>query len=333
MFTMSRSSLQKYCEQFANRKIGVLGDFALDCYWTIESSAALPSIETGKPTKPVSEQHYAPGAAGNVVANLMALGCAQVRAFGVIGKDPWGTELKRTLQDRAVDTSGIMQQEQNWATTAYVKPLINGVEQNRFDFGDFNELHEQTAIRLISALEQSLPDLDAIIINAQARASIHTPMLRRALQTLIQQHPQKIFVVDSREPHTMYAGAILKINNHELATVSDANITTDTVCDALKRLYAQRKQTVFVTCGPEGIVVCDANGCTRIDGISDDGPLDTTGGGDAAIAGITAALSVKAQSAEAAFMGNLAAAVCVRKLQQTGTASPREMLALHAGSR
>jgi sugar/nucleoside kinase (ribokinase family) len=80
--------------------------------------------------------------------------------------------------------------------------------------------------------------------------------------------------------------------------------------------------------GSRGMVVCDQHGLAEIDGIPLQGELDTTGAGDAAMAGITAALASQAAPSYAACIGNLAAAVCAAKLHQTGTASPAEILAL-----
>ena len=78
-------------------RIGVIGDFCVDAYWTLDDSASEPSIETGLPTRPVRRQRYTPGGAGTIVNNLRALGVREVRVFGVRGDDPWGRELDRLL--------------------------------------------------------------------------------------------------------------------------------------------------------------------------------------------------------------------------------------------
>jgi sugar/nucleoside kinase (ribokinase family) len=56
-------------------------------------------------------------------------------------------------------------------------------------------------------------------------------------------------------------------------------------------------------------------------------PLDIVGAGDAFLAWLAAGLSAGAAPAEAGALANLAAAVTVEKLNQTGTASPDEILA------
>lgn len=336
MFSISDTELEQLFSRFSGLRIGVIGDFALDCYWTVDPAAALPSVETGKPTNPVTQQRYAAGAAGNVSADLAALGCKQVAAFGVTGKDPWGEELKRILVELNIDVTGMICQENEWATVAYVKPHINGTEQSRIDFGDFNRLHDSSTEKLLAALNTALPQLDAVVINAQARSGIHSPALREGLEKLITAYPEKIFTVDSREPETMYPGGILKINNLELARVCNCAADNgdaflpEQLMKALTEFYALRKQTVFVTCGAQGIIVCDSRGITAVPAIEWDGEMDTTGAGDAAMAAITAALAAGATPAQAALTGNLAAGVCIRKTHQTGTATPAEMREVRA---
>jgi bifunctional ADP-heptose synthase (sugar kinase/adenylyltransferase) len=58
-----------------------------------------------------------------------------------------------------------------------------------------------------------------------------------------------------------------------------------------------------------------------------DQPIDIVGAGDSAMAAIGAALASGAHPLEAAQLGNLAAAVTIRKLGTTGTASAAEILA------
>jgi sugar/nucleoside kinase (ribokinase family) len=59
------------------------------------------------------------------------------------------------------------------------------------------------------------------------------------------------------------------------------------------------------------------------------GPTDTVGAGDAAVAAIAATLAAGGSLREAGAVGNLAAAVTVRKMRETGTATPEEIMAMH----
>lgn len=331
---LTLSGLEALIPRLAGLRVGVIGDFALDAYWMVEPAAVLSSVETGRPTQPVAEQRYAAGAAGNVAANFAALGCRQVSVFGVIGRDPWGMELVRLLREMGAERSGLLTQERDWATVTYAKPHIGTVEQSRIDFGDFNRLHDETAGRLLAGLEAALSGLDAVVINAQARAGIHRAEFRHRLAELIRARPDKLFAVDSRDPEAMYAGCVLKINDREAArvcgTVSSGGelISGEQACTAAQQLFAARGQPVFLTRGDAGMVVCDAAGVAKVPAIPLEGEVDTVGAGDAALAGVVAALACGLAPVQAAGVGTLAAAVSARKLRQTGTACPEEILAL-----
>lgn len=321
-------------ERFPEKHIGVFGDFALDCYWNVDVLSSLPSVETGMPTLPVTEQRYAPGAAGNVTANLCALGCGRVTAFGLVGPDPWGHEMLRVLDALGVDSSGLVEQKQNWATLAYVKPHIDDVEQRRIDFGDFNRISTDSVDRLISNLAEAIPSLDAIVINAQARSGIHSDYLRSRLAALVESNPDRVFLVDSRDPQTMYDGCVLKINAGEaaryckIAVPGVETITREQSLAAAEALFIQRGKPVFVTRGKHGILVHDSSGASEFAAIGGVGEADTVGAGDSVLSGVSAALACGAVPAMAACFGNLAAAVSTRKLRQTGTASPEEIASL-----
>ena len=95
---------------------------------------------------------------------------------------------------------------------------------------------------------------------------------------------------------------------------------------AAAALYARTGQPVFLTLGGDGIVAFHADGPTHIPAVPVTGPIDIVGAGDATMAGICSALCAGATVPEAAQVGCLAAAVTIRQIGTTGTAS-REQIA------
>jgi len=334
MANTTLSDLTPLLTRLAEVRIGVVGDFALDCYWTLAPDAATTSIETGLSTQSVAEQHYSPGAAGNVAVNLRALTCGTVRTFGVVGADPWGRELGRILHTRGADTSGLIEQPEVWSTQTYIKPILNGDEQGRIDFGDLNRLSIDSADRLLDLLAQAIPELDVLVINSQAESGIHTERLRRGLTELIASSERCTFIVDSRDSEGMYPGCALKINDYEAArhcgiATTEESVPRADLLRAAEDLYAERGQPLFITRGAQGILVYDASGAAELPALPCTDEIDSVGAGDAALAAIAAATAAGALPTEAAIMGNVAAAVSVRKLRQTGSATPDEIVSLH----
>jgi rfaE bifunctional protein kinase chain/domain len=329
---MKKELLQKIISDIQSVKIAVVGDFCLDAYWFIDESKSEISIETGQLTRPVKQQRYSLGGAGNVTNNLTAMGVKDVRAFGVIGPDPFGTEMVKVMQGNGINPQNLIIQEGNWSTHVYTKPYIADVEQNRIDFGNFNELSNATADRLIRLLENEIPQVDVVIINQQVLSGIHTEYFRNQLVQVIQQFPEKIFIADSRNFSEVYDGAFRKMNDREAANFiglkkdADDVVLYSEVIEAADRLYKKFGKPVFITRGERGSVIVDETGVTDIYGLMIISKVDPVGAGDSYLAGAAATLASGYNMQTAAEIGSYVAGVTVQKLFQTGTASPEEIL-------
>ena len=314
--------------------MAVIGDFCLDVYLVLDPAAAEISVETGLPTRPVAEQRYSLGGAGNVAANLAALGCAEVRAFGVIGVDPFGAEMARILRRTGIDTDGLLTQGAEWDTCTYTKVLESGEagqrESNRIDYGNFNRLRPDTADRLAAGVAGALADgrVDAAIINQQVRHGVHTERLRCGLQDLIRRHPDTPWVTDSRDLAGEFAGTVRKLNEARpwpWRGARSPQAVRPASHAAARELFRRWGKPVFVTRGDRGCLACDAGGVIELPAPSFLTDIDPVGAGDAFLAGLTAALAAGRGPGAAAAFGGLAAGVTVTKLHRTGTASPREI--------
>ncbi|WP_372948138.1 PfkB family carbohydrate kinase [Mariniphaga sp.] len=329
---MKKELLQKIISDIQSVRIAVVGDFCLDAYWFIDESKSEISIETGQLTRPVKQQRYSLGGAGNVTNNLTAMGVKDVRAFGVIGPDPFGTEMVKVMQENGINPQNLIIQEGNWSTHVYTKPYIADVEQNRIDFGNFNELSHSTADRLIGLLINEIPQVDVVIVNQQVLSGIHTEYFRQQLVKVIFQFPDKIFIADSRNYSEVYDGAFRKMNDREAANLiglkKDAGdvVLYSEVKEAAARLYKKFGKPVFITRGERGSVIVDETGVTDIYGLMIISKVDPVGAGDSYLAGAAATLAAGYKMQTAAEIGSYVAGVTVQKLFQTGTASPAEIL-------
>ena len=331
MLTSGR--LEALLQGLPSARVAVVGDFCLDVYWSLDMGASEPSLETGKPTQPVREQRYSLGGAGNVLANLHDLGLGSLYAFGAVGDDPFGERLLSLLRELNTDCEGMLQgRDESWQTLAYCKPYVGDDELARLDLGDFNRLPPSMAHRLIELLEASLPRLDVVVVNQQVETGLHTPAFRSALRGLMQRHGDTVFVFDGRHFTEAYPEAWLKVNSHEAMRLCgrrkpvDELVLREEAAAAADELFARTDRPVFVTRGGRGAVVRTGAGATFIPGIETLGRTDTVGAGDSFLAGLSASLAAGATPEEAAQVGNFVARVTVRKLQQTGTATPEEVL-------
>ncbi len=329
---MKKEQLLKILKDISAVKIAVLGDFCCDAYWFIDEAMSEISVETNQATRPVRQQRYSLGGAGNVTNNLAAIGIKEIRAFGVIGTDPFGAEMKRIMTATGIDPRNLLVQEEEWYTHTYAKPYIDGFELNRVDFGNYNVLSKETADRLIESLVREIPEVDLVIINQQVPSGIHTEYFRKRLVEVIKLFPKKNFIVDSRNFNDFYDGAIRKMNDTEAARLCGLNKKPDEVVlysevvSSAKTLYAKFGKPLFVTRGSKGSLTIDENGISEVPGLMIMSKVDTVGAGDSYLAGAAGALGAGYSMQEAAELGALVAGVTVQKLFQCGTATPEEIL-------
>ena len=333
---MKTEQLQKILNDISNVKIAVLGDFCLDAYWFIDEAMSEISVETNQATRPVSQQRYSLGGAGNVTNNLAAMKIRDIRAFGVIGTDPFGAEMVRIMKETGIQPQNLLIQTEDWFTHTYAKPYIDDRELNRVDFGNYNHLSKETADRLISNLIQEIPEVDLVIINQQVPSGIHTEYFKKRLVEVISQFPEKTFIVDSRNFNDYYTGAIRKMNDTEAARLCGLNKKPDEVVlyseivSSANELYKRYEKPLFITRGSKGSLTIDSSGISEIPGLMILAKVDTVGAGDSYLAGAASSLAAGYDMTIAAQMGSFVAGVTVQKLFMTGTASPEEILAIGA---
>jgi rfaE bifunctional protein kinase chain/domain len=334
-YTLGRQEISSILDKISGVSVAIIGDFCLDIYWAIDRSASELSVETGLKTEPVRQQRYSPGGAGNVVMNSLALGVERVYPVGVLGNDPFGRELRLLLEHSHVDCAGLISQDEGWATPTYIKPCVESQELSRIDFGNFNQLSEAAEADLFTKLDDILHMVSAVLINHQVTGSIHdSTTFRKRLAQVMERYPQIIFIIDSRGYHDSYPNAIHKLNGHELMRASgkptdtDETISLQDLVQQTQRLYEEWKSPLIVTRGERGCIVASGGELSQVCGLQLSGPTDPVGAGDTFCSAIMACISTGTDLAAAAYIANIAAAVTVQKLFQTGTATRQEILQL-----
>ena len=329
---MNKEQLKNILKKISSVKIVVIGDFCLDAYWFIDETMSEISIETNEVTRPVRQQRYSLGGAGNVANNLASMRIEDIRAFGVIGTDPFGAEMVRIMHNAGISTGNMLVQKDNWSTHTYAKPYIEDRELNRVDFGNFNQLSNETADTLIANLTREIPEVDIILINQQVPSGIHTDYFRKRLLEVVLKFPKKIFMVDSRNFNDYYSGTIRKMNDSEAArlcgykTMPEDSIPYTEVVSFAKMLYERFSKPLFITRGSRGSLTIDKSGISESPGLMILSKVDTVGAGDSYLAGAASSLAAGYSMEVSATIGTFVAGVTVQKLFQTGTATPEEIL-------
>ncbi len=329
---MKIDRIKEILDGIKNVKIAVYGDFCLDAYWLLDPHGSECSAETGLMAQAVSRHYYSLGGASNVVANLAALEPAAIQVIGVVGDDIFGRELTRQLHELGVDTTSLVVQKENFDTVTFGKPYLEGSEQPRIDFGFFNKRTDATDQALLSSIRTVLETADVLIFNQQVPGCITNESFIDHLNSLFDEFPDKIVLLDSRHYGRRFRNIYRKTNDLEAALLNNADVKPDdvlTLADVKKyarSLARQSGKPVFVTRGQRGIITVDSDGVHDIPGIQLMKKLDIVGAGDTVTSALALCLGAGLRPAEAAKFANFAAAVTVQKLFQTGTASGAEIL-------
>lgn len=331
-----RAELLALIDRLPQARVAVFGDLCVDAYWHLDAHGDEVSVETGLPVNRVVRQSYSLGAAGNAAVNAAAAGAGRVELVGMAGEDHFGDLLLARARAAGLVVDGVMR-DPGWQTMVYAKPVGAAGEGQRLDFGAGNRLDDRAIARLATALDAAAGRSAALVLNQQVGAVLADPALTQAVNRVLARHPRLRVLVDARVGADAYPGAALKLNLREAARLlgrpAPAEPADEEVALALAtELHRRRGQTVFLTRGERGLVVIDGGAATVLPGVACSGPTDPVGAGDTVTALLAAALAVGADAVTAARLANLAAAVTVRKLGTTGSASPAELRALVAGA-
>jgi rfaE bifunctional protein kinase chain/domain len=331
---IDRTRLKMLLDSFATRRVGVIGDFTMDGYWHADMTRSQLSRETPLFPRPVVRESYSPGGAANVAWNLADLRPEDVFAFTVFGEDWRGELFRKVLTQAHIRLEDVITQK-GWNTPFYGKVILMGdnskQEDARLDFINTEPIQEETEQALIEKVKNRLPELDALIVADYQMVGVVTPAVTKALNQLALEFPDILFVVDSRDRVGNFHSMVIKPNNIEAARfffpdqipglVSEEDLNT-----VGSRLARENHRPAFITLGHDGCMVYDQDTVNHVSAIQVLPPIDTVGAGDTFIASLTAGLVCNATPVEAANLAALSAAITIKKLGVTGTASPEEIL-------
>ena len=342
--------LKRFVPRLRGVRIGVLGDVMLDRY--LWGTAARLSPEAPVPVVDFVEQSECLGGAGNVAANLAALG-AKVECFGVIGGEKGGGEdepgraLRAGLGAAGISDRGVLADAQR-VTTIKTRIIARHQQVVRVDRERREPLAKQTEERLIRRLLASLRRLKAVVLSDYDKGVISDALAERVLRAC-HRLGVPVFVKPKTSRLYAYRGARAMVcNAKEAGFFTTRSLGDDkSVEEAGRALLAHFGcAAVVVTRGENGMSVFEEAvprhfhvpatsfevtyarvgqpGVAR--GATGRQVFDVTGAGDTVLAVLALAVAAGASLRDAAILANTAAGVVVGKLG-TATVSPRELTA------
>lgn len=318
-----RKRLKRLVDGFSGRRILVLGDYMLDHY--IRGGASRLSPEAPVPVVRVADESFVPGGAGNVAANLVALG-AKVVAMGVIGEDEAGRQLVSQLGERGIAVEGLIHDGER-LTSQKCRVLAERHQVVRFDRETDAPLSGASEKRLLKALASALAEAEAIILSDYGKGVVCPGVIRAAIAGA-RRRGIPITVDPKIEHFQLYKGVTSVTPNTAEAWAGMRRVpkAADAEIERLGRdiLRTLRSDSVLITRGAEGMSLFKKNGQVLHIPTRAREVFDVTGAGDTVIAAFTLALAAGARIEDAAVLSNHAAGIVVGKLG-TAVTTPQEL--------
>ena len=320
---MERKDIESLFRRVAEVKALVIGDLMLDEY--LWGRAERISPEAPVQVVDVVREDLRLGGAGNVVNNLVALGC-RVTVCSVIGGDDNGTVLQHVFTGKGVDVSGVFEDPRRM-TSKKTRVLASHQQIVRIDREIKEPVSGEYEARITEFLRTRGKEFDVILVSDYQKGVLTDNVL--ATIAAIGHDLGIPVVVDPKgRDFTKYRGvSILTPNRKEAETATGVAINDDEGLRlAAATLLGQADlAALLVTRSEQGMSLFLADGThVHIPTVARE-VFDVTGAGDTVLAVLGAVVACGVGFAEAARLANVAAGIAVGKVG-TSTVSPAEII-------
>ena len=316
-------------ERAGELRILVVGDLMLDRY--ISGVVERISPEAPVPVVRVQRERAALGGAGNVAANVAALG-ASCLLVGHVGDDPEGEALMGALREIGIGGDGVVRGSGR-PTTVKTRVLTGHQQVVRYDREVELDLEPALERRVIEGVAHAAGASDVVVVQDYNKGVLTAAVIEAVLAAAAERAVPCV-VDPKRRNFFAYRGAtVFKPNARELADALGAFIHPEDRAwmeGVRARLGCEH---LLVTLGDQGMALQSASGeHVRLPTLARS-VYDVSGAGDTVTAAVAVALGAGAGVAEAAALANHAAAVEVTKagVQTVTPAEIRAHVRAHPG--
>lgn len=304
--------LKKIIRNFNKASLLVVGDLMLDEF--IWGRVSRISPEAPVPVVWATSESVMPGGASNVAHNVRALG-GKAYIAGIVGEDSRGSLLINELEERGIDTGGVVRDAER-PTTLKTRVIAHHQQVVRIDKETTKDIGDGIVEQILVFAGEIIKNIDAVIIEDYGKGVI-VPKLIERLVKLARRH-KKIITVDPKESHfRLYRNATcITPNLHEAARAAGLQSRDDVSVETIgeKLLKMVNPDVLLITLGEDGMCLFEKTGkATKIPTVAQD-VFDVSGAGDTVISVYTLALACGASNIEAAHIANCAAGIVVGKV-------------------
>lgn len=277
------------------------------------------SPEAPIPVFLIEREKHVLGGAGNVCANITALG-AEACLIAVTGDDSAAIEVQRRLKDQGIDA--VLEPVIDRPTTVKTRFVGSGQQMLRVDREKSDRISADTEKLLMKTVTEKIKGAGAVILSDYGKGVLTDDLIAHVM-TAAKKEKIPVIVDPKGRDFTRYRGAFAVTPNRkelEAACGMRAGSDEEVRAAAMRIIIDCGIDTVLATRSKDGMSLISSSEepihiPTRAREI-----FDVSGAGDTVIAVFATALSAGISSVDAAMIANAAAGIVVGK---AGTATVR----------
>lgn len=293
----------------------VVGDLGVDKYTYGEVKRISP--EAPVPVLEVTKEWNKLGLAANVSDNLKSLG-VESSLCGVVGDDSRANLVESLLEERGLKTWGLVR-DPNRHTT-YKERVTTDIQQIcRVDYETKTELDDDILRRVNNRIQEFGETHSGVIIEDYGKGLLSESLCQDIIKGFKEKGLFTAVDPSRSSPPIWYKGvSLLKPNRLEAHMMVEAlGYFKERNLEKIAEILVDKLELekIIITLGADGMAMYDtqSNSGLKVIPTAANEVFDVSGAGDTAIAAITSALLSGASLEEAAWIGNCASGVVVKK--------------------
>ncbi len=320
--------LSSYIDNFKNVRVLVIGDIMLDRFMYGKVERISP--EAPVPIFKFSHEKEMLGGAGNVVANLAALGC-YVSFIGIIGKDANGQKISQLLD--SVGSHSHLLRLTDYPTIIKTRLIAGNNHLARVDQEEILPVITELLPRYQRILAKAIKHTDIVLISDYNKGLL-TPVTAQMIIDICHQFGKPVVVDPKGADYSKYSGATLvKPNLKEFseATGCKYNPSADDFIENVKigaqKLFQKYNiKNLLITLSEHGMMFVSSDEKENAIKIPTEAKevFDVSGAGDTSLATLGVSLGTGMSMKDAMKLANIASGIVVGKLG-TATVNAEEL--------
>lgn len=298
-----------------------VGDVMLDRF--VYGGIDRISPEAPIPVLLVEREKHMLGGAGNVVANIAALG-AKATLVAVTGNDAAGQDVAKQLGELGIRAE--LEITTDRFTTVKSRFVCGGQQMLRVDREKTEAIPAEVEDRIIARVEAVIATVGAVILSDYKKGLLTDRVVSRVIE-IARSHGKPVVVDPKGQDFTRYAGAsVITPNRKELETATGMKTASDddVRAAAMKLIVSCGVPAILATRSKDGMSLVQADAEPLHIPANVREVYDVSGAGDTVIAAFAAAIGAGVTLRNAALLANIAAGIAVGK-QGTAIVRPEEI--------